>query len=674
LRRNLAPRRLRWLVFALLLAATLLIALLAGGRLAPSASASALAASAADPVIAAAGDIACDPSSSNFNGGNGTANNCRMKYTSDLLLDPAISSVLLLGDNQYYCGGYQAWLQSYDRSWGRVKGITRPAPGNHEYLTSGGTDCNSANAGAAGYFRYFGAAAGDPAKGYYSYDVGSWHFIVLNSECTDVGGCGPTSPQGQWLRADLASHPNLCTLAYWHIPLFSSGGRASSRYKTFWDALYDADADVVLNGHDHTYERFAPQRPDGVADPVRGIREFVVGTGGSNHTSFTTIFANSEVRNSATYGVLRVTLRLAGYDWQFVPEAGKTFTDSGSGQCHGPNSDQTPPTAPTGLTANAQAPNHVTLSWTASTDNVGVTGYRVTRNGSVVATLTGTTYDDRSALPNTTYDYTVVAFDAGGNVSPASNVARATTPPDTTRPTAPANLTATAVGSSVSLAWTASTDNVGVSAYDVIRGGVVVGTSTTTSYSDAAVNPNTTYTYTVKARDASGNVSDPSNSVVITTPAAPTLLVFAPTADAYVDATLPTSNFGSVTSIHVDNSPVKHFLLKFSVTGVNGRAVTSAKLRLRCVDPATFGGEFHRLLDTSWGETTVNWNNAPAGEPAIVASLGSVVVGSTYEVDLPFVTGDGTYALRVVSTSTNGADYSSKEGSVPPQIVVSVSP
>ncbi|HYF27522.1 MAG TPA: chemotaxis protein CheB, partial [Baekduia sp.] len=256
----------------------------------------------------------------------GTTGSCRQKATSDLLLDPALSAVFLLGDNQYYCGGYQAYLASYDKSWGRVKGITRPAPGNHEYLTSGGTDCTSANANAAGYFRYFGTAAGDPSKGYYSFDVGTWHIVVLNSECTDVGGCSATSPQGQWLRADLAAHANVCTLAYWHIPLFSSGGRASSRYRSFWDALYSAGAEIVLSGHDHIYERFAPQRPDGTADAAHGIRQFVVGTGGSNHTSLSTAFANSEVRNSTTYGVLRLTLRPTGYDWRFVPEAGKTST------------------------------------------------------------------------------------------------------------------------------------------------------------------------------------------------------------------------------------------------------------------------------------------------------------------------------------------------------------
>jgi acid phosphatase type 7 len=288
-----------------------------------------------DPVIAAAGDIACDPTSSSFNGGNGSAEVCRQKYTSDLLLNMDLAAVLALGDIQYYCGGYQAFLQSYNLSWGRVKAITRPVVGNHEYLTSGGTDCTIANEGATGYFNYFGAAAGSPGQGYYSYDVGNWHLIALNSNCTDAGGCGPTSPQGQWLAADLVAHSNFCTLAYWHIPLFSSGGRDENNSRGLWQTLYDYDADVILNGHDHIYERFAPQAPDGTLDLVRGIREFIVGSGGSNHTGLAQIAANSEVRNTNTYGVLKLTLHQTSYDWEFVPEAGKTFTDSGTGMCHG---------------------------------------------------------------------------------------------------------------------------------------------------------------------------------------------------------------------------------------------------------------------------------------------------------------------------------------------------
>ena len=236
------------------LALLLLVGLI--GFAAPGDITSALA--AGDPVVAAAGDIACDPSSSSFNAGNGSSSSCRQKYTSDLLVNAGLSAVLALGDNQYYCGGYQAFLQSYDLSWGRVKSITRPAVGNHEYLTSGGTGCTSDNQGAAGYFNYFGAAAGNRGQGYYSYDIGTWHLIALNSNCGDAGGCSSSSPQGKWLEADLAAHSNFCTLAYWHIPLFSSGGRAASNSKPFWQSLYNHNADLILSGHDHIYERFAP--------------------------------------------------------------------------------------------------------------------------------------------------------------------------------------------------------------------------------------------------------------------------------------------------------------------------------------------------------------------------------------------------------------------------------
>jgi hypothetical protein len=241
------------------------------------------------------------------------------------LLEQIPGTVMAVGDLAYPDGSKENFA-CYDKTWGRVKARTRPAPGNHEFHAAGATP----------YFEYFGAAAGDPQNGYYTYELGSWHIVVLNSECTDVGGCETGSRQETWLRANLAAHPVACTLAYWHKPLFSSGSAHGNdvSVKPLWQALYDANADVVIGGHDHNYERFAPQNADGVADPVRGIREFVVGTGGKNQRPIGAIDPNSEVRNADAFGVLKLTLRSGSYDWQFIPEAGKTFVDSGSGKCH----------------------------------------------------------------------------------------------------------------------------------------------------------------------------------------------------------------------------------------------------------------------------------------------------------------------------------------------------
>ena len=286
----------------------------------------------AGPVIAAAGDIACDPNTNAFNDGRGSVRACHQRATSDLVVNAGLNAVLALGDLQYYCGALAAFMYSYDPTWGRVKSITYPAPGNHEYQGGGAYGCEH---GAQGYYTYWGWTAGDPIGGYYSFDLGAWHLISLNSNCEDIGGCGPGSAEERWLRADLAAHPARCTLAYWHKPRFSSGMHGNdATYTAFWRALYRAGADVVLVGHDHDYERFAAQTPAGRADPSRGIRQFVVGTGGKTHYGFRTIRANSRVRNSGTFGVLRLTLHPSGYDWRFVPEPGKTFTDTGHGTCH----------------------------------------------------------------------------------------------------------------------------------------------------------------------------------------------------------------------------------------------------------------------------------------------------------------------------------------------------
>jgi hypothetical protein len=239
------------------------------------------------------------------------------------LLDNIPGTVYTVGDNAYPNGTAANFNDCYDPTWGRHKARTRPAVGDQEYNTSG----------AVPYFNYFGAAAGNLNEGYYSYNLGGWHIIVLNSNCSEVGGCDPDSPQGQWLQADLAANPSTCSLAYFHEPLFSSKG-GDSDLRDFWEPLYAAGVEIVLGGHRHMYERFAPQNPNGAADPGRGIRQFVVGTGGTDLTSAPSSAApNSQVRNNNTHGVLKFTLHANSYDWQFIPVAGQTFTDSGTTQC-----------------------------------------------------------------------------------------------------------------------------------------------------------------------------------------------------------------------------------------------------------------------------------------------------------------------------------------------------
>jgi hypothetical protein len=284
--------------------------------------------SAAHPttvVIAAAGDIACDPFGSLDKALTKILGWCRTADTERLIESRHVDAVLALGDEQYQTASTDGFARGYGLSWGKLKAITYPTPGNHEYYTPD----------AAGYFAYFGARAGAADKGYYSLALGSWHIISLNGNCDEVGGCDSGSAQERWLRADLARERSRCTLAFWHQPRFSSGGHHSDvQYTAFWDDLYAARADVVLSGHDHDYERFAPQTAVGALDEARGIREFVVGTGGKSHDLFSWTAANSEVRDWSTYGILFLTLKADEYYWHFVPILGGRFTDWGNAACH----------------------------------------------------------------------------------------------------------------------------------------------------------------------------------------------------------------------------------------------------------------------------------------------------------------------------------------------------
>jgi 3',5'-cyclic AMP phosphodiesterase CpdA len=237
------------------------------------------------------------------------------------MIDAIPGTVAALGDLAYPDGSAADFAGCYESTWGRHKARTRPALGNHEYNTPG----------AAGYFAYFGATAGDPAKGYYSYELGAWHVIVLNSNL----GYIDEAAQEEWLRADLAAHPRTCTMAYFHHPRFSSGATHGNtpRLQTIWQTLYDANADLVLTGHDHIYERFAPQAGDGSLDNVRGIRQFVVGSGGGGSYSIGPAIANSETR-TREHGILKLEMDAVSYRWEFLGIPGTTFKDSGSGRCH----------------------------------------------------------------------------------------------------------------------------------------------------------------------------------------------------------------------------------------------------------------------------------------------------------------------------------------------------
>jgi hypothetical protein len=391
---------------------------------------------AADPVVYAAGDVACDPADPDFNGGEGTAAGCRQKATSDLLLSGGADAVLALGDLQYDAATLSNFQSSYDPSWGRVKALTYPVIGNHEGITA---------TTGAGYCSYFGAAAHCNAGGnqgsaaFYSFDLGSWHIIVLNSNCDAAGGCGPGAPQYQWLQADLAAHPAVCTLAAWHHPRWSSGHDGSNAFmQPIWQLLYDGGADVTLSGHSHDYERFAPLDGSGAVDNANGVASFVVGTGGAHFTGLVAnVVTGSRARQNTDFGVLRLVLHPSSYDWSFVPIAGSSYSDTGTRSCSGsgPAADTDPPSVPANVDATPAGPTHVDVSWSPSSDAVGVAGYDVYRGTgtgalSRIATTSGSTtsYADTTVAAGRTYRYAVRAGDAAGNVSARSTAVTVTTP------------------------------------------------------------------------------------------------------------------------------------------------------------------------------------------------------------------------------------------------------
>jgi chitodextrinase len=344
------------------------------------------------------------------------------------------------------------------------------------------------------------------------------------------------------------------------------------------------------------------------------------------------------------------------------------------------NNDATPPTPPTNVVATASDYNRVDVTWTAATDNVGVVKYLIQRDTAVIAETTATSYSDTTVQANSTYSYTIVAVDAKDNASQPSEPATATTssPPDSTPPTTPTNLVATAAGpTQANLSWDTSTDNIGVTGYDVFRDGVKINTVTVTSYGDATVSPGVSYTYTIQAVDGAGNKSPLSSPAVIVMPTPVRMvLTFTPTDDTYVFKKNPTTNYGQLTTLLVDASPIKDTLMKFTISGIGSRRIVDAKLRLYVTDGSNSGGQFYRTLLDTWTENTVTWNNAPVKSGNLITQLGAVKVNTWVDVNLTsLINGDATYSVRVPGTLANGANYASKENSnvsARPQLIVTV--
>jgi len=482
----------------------------------------------ADPVVGSAGDIACDPSAPAFNGGLGTDTDCRAADTVKLL--KGVDAVLPLGDNQYDCGGAAAYAQSYDPTWGVLKPITHPVPGDKDWGTTGGTDCPTTP--GAGYYSYFGSAAGDPAKGYYSYNLGSWHIIALNTApCpADATTCSAGSAQDLWLQQDLAASTSQCTLAYYQNPRWAStasGSGGDPTYQQLWQDLYNGGADVVLNGDSHWYERFQPLNASGASDPTYGVRQFIVGTGGAGLDTPGAKIATSQALNATTHGVIRLTLHNGSYGWQFVPDEG-TFTDSGTANCHAapPGPDSTAPVTTaacnTGACQTAPYAPPVSLTLTA-TDNVGGWGVASTHytTDGTDPSLTSPTYT--GAVPisaTTTVKYR--SWDLAGNVE-ATKTQLVTV--DATAPVTTASCNGAACQSapyfaSVSVALSAvDTGGSGLSSIHYTTDGTDPSLTSPAYTAPFTVTANTSLKY--RSWDKAGNVEATRSLALQVTPDAP---------------------------------------------------------------------------------------------------------------------------------------------------------
>ncbi|MEP6729520.1 MAG: PKD domain-containing protein [bacterium] len=467
---------------------------------------------ATDPVVVTAGDIACGTTTA-----PGTP--CKQAQTGALIGQIGADAVIPLGDNQYENGTLLEFNNFYGPTWGVYKSITWPVVGNHEYQTPGAT----------GYFDYFNGIgvqtgrAGDRLKGYYSFNLGAWHVVVLNSNCSIVN-CSAGSAQEQWLRADLAANPVACTLAAWHHPRFSSGVHNNdASTQALWQALYDNHADVVINGHDHDYERFAPQTPTGALDNTNGVRSFVIGTGGKEQRGFATIRPNSQFRSNTSLGVLKLVLHPTSFDWQFVPVPGDPLNDAGTATCNTVGTSNQAPTAvitaPLNNASFAQGAS-VSFAGTGTDPEDGALSgaslvWTSSRDGQIG---TGTSFS-KSNLSVGVHTITLTAKDANGATGTATRTITITS--SNQAPSASFTFNCTGQGSPLQCVFdaSASTDDAGIVSYNWNWGD---------GRSETRVQPTSrntwasagTYSVTLKVTDGGGLTSTVVKQ--ITVPAVPT--------------------------------------------------------------------------------------------------------------------------------------------------------
>ena len=640
-------------------------------------------------VVAAVGDIACKA------GQSVTSTTCRHAQTANLASAMSPAAVLALGDVQYNSGGLSDFQASYDQTWGIFNPIVYPVPGNHEY--------GSANAG--GYFTYFGARAGNPAiGGYYSFDLGNWHIIALNTNCDPgrvPGGCGAGSPQAQWLAADLAQSSSSCTLAFGHHPRWASGSANGDNPEldVLWRLMADAGVDLFLAGHNHNYPRYTPLTANGQPDPD-GIREIIVGTGGRDISGLTQNGLDAEVEGFAnTFGVLRLSLQPSGYAWDFITEPGDPQTDSGAAACGGGNA------APIANDDDAQVLVDSTAQLIPVLDNdtdsdgsgvpnsdldpASVTVVDPPSHGQAVVDLaTGRI----AYTPDASYagldSFTYRLADFAGNLSNLAAVTLTIAP--NSPPTAVNDAAAMSPGETVVidvLDNDLDANGTGIPNSDLDPGSVAV--ISPPEHGQAIVDPTTgavRYTLTPGAggddtfayevADFAGALSNVA-TVIVTVSPAPIVQILAPSDDTFVRENTPTVNYGARSTLEVNGSAKKDILMRFDLRPFAGIPITEAILTLHNVNSSPGGGDFFLTAPTDWDEATVTWDTAPAAAGTVVASLGAVSAGGTYQVDLTSVVqAGGVLTVRVTSALTNGADYASKEASdasLRPTLAVSLS-